>query len=60
MKIGYSNRPDFDSRRGGLGQTKSGKLLCFFSFVFFFPQPAAAGWGKQNQACKLFLGRYNL
>jgi hypothetical protein len=25
MKIGYSKRPDFDSRRGGLGQTKSGK-----------------------------------
>jgi hypothetical protein len=22
--------------------------------------PAAAGRGKQNQACKLFLGRYNL
>jgi hypothetical protein len=47
MKIGYSKRPDFDSRRGGLGQTKSGKLLCFFSFVFFFPLPAAAGGKKR-------------
>jgi hypothetical protein len=28
-------------------------FLCFFSFVFFFPQPAAAGWGKQNQANNL-------
>jgi hypothetical protein len=43
MKIGYTKCPDFGSRRGGLGQTKSGGgiievdciiylffLLCFF------------------------------
>jgi hypothetical protein len=47
MKIGYYVRPNFSSRRGGLGETKSGKSFVFFFFVFFFPQPAAAGGKKR-------------
>jgi hypothetical protein len=44
MKIGYTKRPDFGSRRGGLGETKSGggffwincTVFLFFSYVFFY------------------------
>jgi hypothetical protein len=38
MKIGCFKRPDFGSRRGGLGQTKSGggfiEVDCIIFFVF--------------------------
>ena len=33
------------------GETKSGKVVCFFFFVFFFPQPTMGG-GKKNIASK--------
>jgi hypothetical protein len=46
MKIGYSKRPDFDSRRGGLGQTKSGKFLYFILLCFFLSPTRRGGWKK--------------
>jgi hypothetical protein len=55
VKIGYTKRPDFGSRRGGLGETKSGdkifeiNMILFFvafSFVFFFPHALYDKEGK--------------
>jgi hypothetical protein len=61
MKIGYTKCPDFGSRRGGLGQTKSGGgiievdcTIFLFFLLCFFLSPALKGGKKQCFEIELY------